>query len=479
MSRRTGLAIVLAAGEGTRMRSSRPKALHAIGNRTLLAHVLDAARQAGASDVAVVVGPAQESVAKEVLRIAPAAQIYEQAERRGTAHAVLAARKALARGADDVVVIFADTPLVPPQKLSALRAALAQGAAVAVLAFRPADPTGYGRLVMQGDALIAIREERDASAAEKQIDLCNGGLMALAGDTALKILDRIGNANAKGEYYLTDAVAIAGEMGLKAQAIMAEEDDVRGINTKAQLAEAEAVLQQRLRAAAMEAGVSMVAPETVFLSADTKFGKDVTVEPNVVFGPGVTVDDGALIRAFSHLEGAHVGKGARVGPFARLRPGADLGKDVHVGNFVEVKQSTIEEGAKANHLAYIGDARVGVGANIGAGTITCNYDGAAKHRTDIGKGAFVGSNSALVAPVKVGDGAYIGSGSVVTKDIPANSLAIGRARQVNKDGWAKRLRDLKNLGARRTAKKAAGEKKAKKKAAGKPRRAKKKSKTRV
>jgi bifunctional UDP-N-acetylglucosamine pyrophosphorylase/glucosamine-1-phosphate N-acetyltransferase len=474
MSRRTCLAIVLAAGEGTRMRSARPKALHALGNRSLLAHVLDVAMQAGANDIAVVVGPAQESVAKEALRIAPAAQIYEQTERRGTAHAVLAARKAIARGADDVLVIFADTPLVPPQKLNALRAALAQGievgAAVAVLAFRPADASGYGRLVMQGDALIAIREERDASPAEKQIGLCNGGLMALAGGTALKILDRIGSANAKGEYYLTDAVAIAGEMGLKAQAIMAEEDDVRGINTKAQLAEAEAVLQQRLRAAAMDAGVSMVAPETVFLSADTKFGKDVTIEPNVVFGPGVTVDDGALIRAFSHLEGAHVGKGARVGPFARLRPGADLGKDVHVGNFVEVKQSTIEDGAKANHLAYIGDARVGVGANIGAGTITCNYDGVAKHHTDIGKGAFIGSNSALVAPVKVGDGAYIGSGSVVTKDVPANALAVGRARQTNKEGWAKRLRDLKNPGPAR---------KAKKKGVRKPWRSKKKTKTRV
>jgi bifunctional UDP-N-acetylglucosamine pyrophosphorylase/glucosamine-1-phosphate N-acetyltransferase len=270
--------------------------------------------------------------------------------------------------------------------------------------------------------------------------------MALAGQHALAILKRIGNSNAKGEFYLTDAVAIAREMGLKAVAIQTLEDDVRGINTKAQLAEAEAVLQKRLRAAALDAGVTMIAPETVFLSADTKFGKDVTIEPNVVFGAGVTVDDGATIRSFSHLEGAHVGRNARVGPFARLRPGADLGQDVHIGNFVEVKAATIDAGAKANHLAYIGDAHVGADANIGAGTITCNYDGVAKHHTDIGKGAFIGSNSALVAPVKIGDGAYIGTGSVITKDVPAGALALARAKQVVKEGWAKRLRQVKALG---------------------------------
>jgi bifunctional UDP-N-acetylglucosamine pyrophosphorylase/glucosamine-1-phosphate N-acetyltransferase len=458
MRRKTCLAIVLAAGEGTRMRSSRAKALHELGHRSLLAHVVNAAIKAGANEIAVVVGPGQGAVAKEALRVAPKAQVFEQAQRRGTAHAVLVAKKAIApksgsRSAADILVMFADTPLVRPENLNELRAALAQGAAVAVLGFTPADPAGYGRLVMQGDALTAIREERDASAAERAIGFCNGGLMALAGDKALAILERIGNANAKGEYYLTDAVAIAREMGLKAVAIEAEEDDVRGINTQAQLAEAEAVQQRRLRAAALEAGVSMVAPETVFLSADTKFGKDVVIEPNVVFGPGVTVEDGALIRAFSHLEGAHVGKGARVGPFTRLRPGADLGPEVHIGNFVEVKQSTIEAGAKANHLSYIGDARVGEGANIGAGTITCNYDGVAKHHTDIGKRAFIGSNSALVAPVKIGDGAYVGSGSVVTKDVPADALVVGRAKQTVREGWAKRLRQLKVLGKTPAAKK--------------------------
>jgi len=449
MQRRTCLAIVLAAGEGTRMRSATPKALHRIGGRTLLAHVLTAAKQAGGGDIAVVVGPDHDAVAQETRALAPKAGIFEQTQRRGTAHAVLAARKAIARGADDILVMFADTPLVRPETLTGLRSALRRGAAVAVLGFRPADPAGYGRLLTRGEELLAIREDRDATPDERKIALCNGGLMALSGKTALAILGRIGNANTKGEFYLTDAVAIAHDMGLKAVAIETGEDDMRGINTKAQLAETEAVLQKRLRAAALDAGVTMIAPDTVFLSADTKFGKDVTIEPNVVFGPGVTVADGATIRAFSHLEGAHVGKGARVGPFARLRPGADLGPDVHIGNFVEVKEAKIEAGAKANHLAYIGDARVGAGANIGAGTITCNYDGVAKHHTDIGKGAFIGSNSSLVAPVKIGDGAYVGSGSVVTKNVPADALAIARGEQTIKAGWAKRLRALKSLGKKR------------------------------
>jgi bifunctional UDP-N-acetylglucosamine pyrophosphorylase/glucosamine-1-phosphate N-acetyltransferase len=443
MSQRSCLAIVLAAGEGTRMRTSLPKALHAIAGRTLLEHVLTAA---AGSQIAIVVGPDHDAIEAAAKEFAPQAMIFEQRERLGTAHAVLAAKTAIAEKPDDIVVMFADTPLVRPETLAQLRGALSGGAAVAVLGFKPADPTGYGRLVMKGNELTAIREERDANASERTIGFVNGGLMALAGKHALTILERIGNANAKGEYYLTDAVAIARDMGLKAVAIETAEDDVLGINTKAQLAQAEAVLQNRLRAAAMDAGVTMIAPETVFLSADTKFGKDVTIEPNVFFGPGVTVDDGALIRSFSHLEGAHVGKAARVGPYARLRPGADLGPDVHIGNFVEVKAAKIEAGAKANHLSYIGDARVGAGANIGAGTITCNYDGVAKHHTDIGAGAFIGSNSALVAPVKIGDGAYVGSGSVVTKDVPADALAVARAEQTVKEGWAKRLRQIKAMG---------------------------------
>jgi bifunctional UDP-N-acetylglucosamine pyrophosphorylase/glucosamine-1-phosphate N-acetyltransferase len=450
--RRTCLAIVLAAGEGTRMRSTLPKVLHAVGGRPLIAHVLGAAMKAGCGDIAVVVGPGHDAVAREVRALTPKAKIFEQRQRRGTAHAVLAARKALRAKPDDILVMFGDTPLVRPQVLRELRTALARGAAVAVLGFRPAQPAGYGRLITRGDELLAIVEERDATAEQRTITLCNGGLMAFAGKTALTVLDRIDNNNSKGEFYLTDAVAIARDMGLKAVAIETGEDDMRGINTKAQLAETEAVLQNRLRAAALEIGVTMVAPETVFLCADTKFGKDVTIEPNVVFGPGVTVDDGALIRAFSHLEGAHVGKGARVGPFARLRPGADLGAYVHIGNFVEVKEAKLEAGAKANHLSYIGDARVGSGANIGAGTITCNYDGAAKHRTEIGKGAFIGSNSSLVAPVKIGAGAYVGSGSVVTRNVPDGALTLERSEQRIKPGWAKRLRALKSLGKKKAKK---------------------------
>jgi bifunctional UDP-N-acetylglucosamine pyrophosphorylase/glucosamine-1-phosphate N-acetyltransferase len=440
---RSCLAIVLAAGEGTRMRSTLPKVLHTVAGRTLLAHVLTALAEAGGTRTAVVVGPDRDDVAAEAQRIAPNAQTFVQSERRGTAHAVLAAKEALSKGADDVLVIFGDTPLIRAETLVRLRRAMTDGASVAVLGFRPADTKGYGRLVTQGDELLAIVEEADATDAQRAITLCNGGLMAIAGKHALAILEKIGNANRKGEFYLTDAVTVARDMALKAVALEVSEDEVSGINTKAQLAAAESVTQQRLRAAAMEAGVTLVAPDTVHLCADTKLGKDVTIEPYVVFGAGVTVEDGATIRSFSHLQGAHVGKGAIVGPYARLRPGAKLEENVHIGNFVEVKEALIEAGAKANHLAYIGDARVGAAANIGAGTITCNYDGAAKHRTDIGAGAFIGSNSSLVAPVKIGDGAYTGSGSVITKDVPANSLALGRAQQVVKEGWAERLRSLK------------------------------------
>jgi bifunctional UDP-N-acetylglucosamine pyrophosphorylase / glucosamine-1-phosphate N-acetyltransferase len=454
MTSRTCLTIVLAAGEGTRMRASRPKVLHAIGGRSLIAHVLAAAGTAGGAQ-AVVVGPAQgadqHAVVAAVKAAMPGAELFVQEERRGTAHAVLAAKPALARSADDVVIVFADTPLITPQTLARLRGALAQGAAVAVLGFRPADPTGYGRLIVgpagePGGGLLAIREEKDATAQERAIGLCNAGLMALRGDTALAILERIGDDNAKHEFYLTDAVAVARGLGLATAALETEEDEVRGVNTQAQLAEAEAVLQRRLRAAAHDAGVAMTAPETVHLSADTRLGRDVVIEPYVVFGPGVTVEDGAVIRSFSHLEGATIGRGARVGPFARLRPGARLEADVHVGNFVEVKEARLAAGAKANHLAYIGDASVGEGSNIGAGAITCNYDGAAKHRTEIGKGVFIGSNAAMVAPVRIGDGAYVGTGSVITSDVPADALALGRSRQVNKEGWARRLRGLLSAG---------------------------------
>jgi bifunctional UDP-N-acetylglucosamine pyrophosphorylase / glucosamine-1-phosphate N-acetyltransferase len=439
IDQRSCLAIVLAAGEGTRMRSARPKVLHAIAGRSLLAHTLDAVRKAAATATAVVVAADAEGVIVEAKRIVPDAEIFVQAHRRGSAHAVLAARSAIARGADDVLVVFGDTPLVRPRTLARMREALAQGAALVVLGFRARDPSGYGRILLEGDQIVAIREELDASPQERTIDLCNGGLMAFAGPSALAILDRIGSDNRKGEFYLTDAVAIVRAMGKRAVVIETEEDDVRGVNTKAQLAETEAVLQQRLRRAVMDAGVTLVAPETVYMCADTSFGRDVVVEPFVVFGPGVTIEDNAVIRSFSHLDHARVGRGACVGPYARLRPGARLEADVHIGNFVEIKEALIETGAKANHLSYIGDATVGAGANVGAGTITCNYDGAAKHRTEIGKNAFIGSNSALVAPVKVGEGAYVGSGSVITHDVPADALAVARGRQVVKEGWARRL----------------------------------------
>ena len=395
---------------------------------------------------AVVIGPDHQAVATEAKAVIPHTEIFVQTERRGTAHAVLAAKAAIAQGADDVLVLVGDAPLIQPQTLAKLRSALADGAAVAVLGFRPGDPTGYGRLITEGDALVAIREHADASEAERAITLCNAGLMGFAGSHAMEILEQIGSDNRKKEFYLTDAVAIARRMGLKTVATEVMEDEVSGINSKSQLAAAEGQVQQRLRQAALDAGVTLVAPETVFLAADTRLGRNVTIEPYVVFGPGVTVEDGATIRSFSHIHGAHVGKNAIVGPYARLRPGAKLGEKVHVGNFVEVKEATLEAGAKANHLSYIGDARVGEGANIGAGTITCNYDGFAKHVTDIGKGAFIGSNTALVAPVKIGDGAYIGSGSVITKDVPTDALALERSQQTIKEGWAKRLRSLKSAG---------------------------------
>ena len=446
MKARTCVAIVLAAGEGKRMHSARPKVLHAIAGRSLLAHVLAAVAETGVTATAVVIGVGQETVAAEAKRLLPGAECFVQREPRGTAHAALAAKPAIERRPDDILIVYGDTPFVRPATLARLRVALAAGAAVAVLGFRPADPTGYGRLIVAGDQLVAIREHADASARERAIGLCNGGIMALAGAHALAILERVGERNRKGEFYLTDAVEIARGMKLNAVAVEVEEDEVRGINTKTQLAEAEAVAQQRLRKAALEAGVTLVAPETVFLSADTKFGKDVLVEPYVVFGEKVKVEDGAIIHSFSHLVGAHIGKGASVGPFARLRRGTRLGEGAKIGNFVEAKEATIEAGAKANHLSYIGDTLVGANANVGAGTITCNYDGNAKHRTTIGKDAFIGSNSALVAPVEIGAGAYVGSGSVITENVPAGALALGRGRQIVKEGWATRLRGSKTPG---------------------------------
>jgi bifunctional UDP-N-acetylglucosamine pyrophosphorylase / glucosamine-1-phosphate N-acetyltransferase len=390
-TKRRCLAVVLGAGEGTRMKSARPKALHAVAGRAMISHILQAARDAGADSLAVVVGPGREDVAAEAMRAAPGVMIFVQEQRRGTAHAVLAARAAIEQG-------YAAT-------LQKLRSAIAAGSAVAALGFRALNPAGYGRLVVEDGKLLAIREDKDASPVEKSIDLVNAGPMALDGRCALDILTRIGSANAQNEFYLTDAVAIAADLGLGASVEIGLESETMGVNDRAQLAAAEAEMQRRLREKAMREGATLIAPETVFLSEDSKIGRDVVIEPHVVIGKGVEIGEGAIIHSFSHLEGAKIGAGVSIGPFARLRPGADVRSRARIGNFVEVKNGLIEEGAKVNHLTYIGDARVGAGANVGAGTITCNYDGFDKHFTDIGAGAFIGSNSALVAPVKIGDGA--------------------------------------------------------------------------
>src|SRR6202171_5954907 len=448
MTGRTSLTIVLAAGEGMRMQSSIPKVLHPVAGQSLLAHVLGAAPKGAGAALAVVIGPDHTSVAEETKRLRPDATTFVQRERLGTAHAVLAAREAIARGADDLLVVFGDTPLISAETFARLRAPLKNGAALTVLGFRAADPTGYGRLLVEGGKLVAIREQAEASPAERAIKLSNAGVMAFAGRKALAILAKIGNANAKGEYYLGDAVAIVRDLGWEAVVIETSEDEVRGINTKAQLAEAEQVMQTRLRQAALEAGVAMSAPETVSLAADTTFGSDVTIEPFVVIGPGVSIADGAVIHSFSHIVQASIGKNASVGPYARLRPGTSLGEGARIGNFVETKAATLEAGVKVNHLSYIGDAHIGAGANIGAGTITCNYDGFGKHRTTIGAGAFVGSNSSLVAPVQIGSGAYIGSGSVITREVPDDALAVERNQQTNREGGAKRYRELKTRGKR-------------------------------
>ncbi|HWK15410.1 MAG TPA: bifunctional UDP-N-acetylglucosamine diphosphorylase/glucosamine-1-phosphate N-acetyltransferase GlmU [Rhizobiaceae bacterium] len=441
MTERSCLCVVLAAGEGTRMKSDLPKVLHRIADLPMVAHAVKAARAAGSGDVALVTGRGSDQVLKAVEAFSAGVEAYEQTERLGTAHAVLAARAAIARGYDDILVMFGDTPLVEAGALKAARDALAAGAHVVVMGFRTDRPAGYGRLIEKGGRLIAIREDRDCSEEERRITFCNGGLMAISGEHALALLDKVGNANAKGEFYLTDIVGLAHEAGLTVVATEADAESVLGINNRVELAEAEAIWQARARRRAMLDGVTLVAPETVFFAHDTEIGPDALVEPHVVFGPGVKIAGGAIIRSFSHLEGATIGRGAEIGPFARLRPGAVLGEKSKVGNFCEVKNATVDAGAKVNHLSYIGDATIGAKANIGAGTITCNYDGFHKHLTQIGAGAFIGSNSALIAPVRIGNGAYVASGSVISEDVPDDAMAFGRARQVNKEGRAAPLRD--------------------------------------
>ncbi len=438
---RTCLAIILAAGESTRMKSSMSKVLHPVAGRPMIAHVVESLVNASISSAALVLGRDADLVKAAASRDDIGLTSFIQTERLGTGHAVLAAKDAIAKGYDDVLVVFGDTPLITAAPLMAARQGLADGNDVVVIGFETADPTGYGRLIVKDGQLLAIREQKDASEDEKKITYCNGGLMAINGAKALDLLGRIGNANVKGEYYLTDVVEIVRDLGGKAIAVEAPETELMGCNNRAELAAIEAIWQKRRRHELMVSGVSMIAPETVFLAFDTKLEQDVLIEPNVVFGPGVTVESGAVIHAFSHLEGAHVSAGATVGPYARLRPGANLGPDSKVGNFCEIKKAEIGAGAKVNHLTYIGDAFIGEKTNIGAGTITCNYDGFNKHITRIGANAFIGSNSSLVAPVSVGDGALVASGSVISKDVPDDALAFGRARQEMKQGRAKTLRE--------------------------------------
>ena len=438
--RRPIALIVLAAGQGTRMNSGLPKPLHRLGGVPLIAHALSAGAALDPAKVVVVTGHAAEAVEATVASLAPGAVCVRQARQLGTGHAVLQAADALDGFEGDALVLYADTPFVGAGTLAAMRAARAAHDVV-VLGFEAADPGRYGRLILREGRLDRIVEARDATPDERAVTTCNSGLLAADAATMMRLLRTVGTDNAAGEYYLTDLPARAAAEGLSAGAVLCEESETLGVNTRAELAAAEAAFQSARRAAMTEAGVAMQAPETVVFALDTRIGRDAEVEPHVVFGPGVTVDEGARIRAFSHLEGCHVSGGAVVGPHARLRPGAGIGPDARIGNFVEVKAAAIGAGAKVNHLSYVGDAAIGAGANLGAGTVTCNYDGVMKHRTVVGEDAFVGSDTMLVAPVRVGDGAMTASGSVITEDVPDGALALARARQVNKPGLAARLRD--------------------------------------
>ncbi|MHA1528425.1 MAG: bifunctional UDP-N-acetylglucosamine diphosphorylase/glucosamine-1-phosphate N-acetyltransferase GlmU [Alphaproteobacteria bacterium] len=439
---RANAVVILAAGKGTRMRSGRAKVLHPVGGAPMLHHAMRSALSLVPARLAVVTGHGADAVAKAVHELAPDAAICEQAEQLGTGHAVRMAEAALAGFDGDVFVLFADTPFISAETLAAMVAARAAGADLVALGFDAVEPGGYGRMVTgPGGELERIVEARDASEDELAIRTCNSGVIAANGKTLFALLAEVGNDNAKGEYYLTDVIGQASARGLRARVVRCGEAETLGINDRVQLAAAEAAFQARARRAAMLGGATMTAPETVFLAWDTRLGRDVVIGPGVVFGPGVEIADGAEIRAFSHLEQCRVGPGAIVGPFARLRPGSEIGEGARIGNFVEIKNAVFGAGAKASHLAYVGDATVGARANLGAGTVTCNYDGFAKHRTEIGAGAFVGVNTALVAPVSVGDNAFVGTGTVVTRDVPGDALALSRTPQTNREGFAPRLRE--------------------------------------
>ena len=442
--------IILGAGMGTRMNSDLPKVLHPIAGAPMLVHAMQSGAALDPARTVIVAGHGAEAVEKAAKGFDPDAIIVIQSEQLGTAHAVAQAKEALAGFDGDAIVLYGDTPFIRPETLEAMAAARARHDVV-VLGFEAADPARYGRLIMSGDKLARIVEYKDATKTERAVTLCNSGVVAADARTLFDLIDAVGNDNAAGEFYFTDIVGIANSRGLSATVVTCNEAETLGVNSRAELATAEALFQAEARQTAMEDGVTLTAPETVYFAYDTVIGRDSIVEPNVVFGPGVTVESGATIRAFSHLEGCHVSRGAVIGPYARLRSGAELAVNVKVGNFVEIKNAVLDEGAKVNHLSYIGDASIGAGSNIGAGTITCNYDGVFKHQTTIGADVFIGSNTMLVAPVTVGDGAMTGSGSVITRDVPAGDLAVARARQENKAGFANRLftelRAKKNKGA--------------------------------
>jgi bifunctional UDP-N-acetylglucosamine pyrophosphorylase/glucosamine-1-phosphate N-acetyltransferase len=442
MTDRPVAAIILAAGKGTRMKSDLHKVLHPIAGRPMLEHLLASVEALGCHRTVVVVGSGREQV--EPLVAAHGGTVAVQDPQHGTAHAVLQAEAALAGFEGDVLILYGDTPLVTADTMRGMTERLRQAdaPAAAVVAFRPADPLRYGRIVARGDGVIEkMVEYKDASAEERAVDVCNSGMMAVRSADLWPLLKRVGNDNAAGEYYLPDIVMIAAAESRPSVVIEVGEEECAGINSRAELAAVEQAWQQRKRAQMMADGVSLVAPETVWFSHDTAIGRDTIVEPNVVFGPGVRIAEGVRIKAFSHLEGAVIARGAEIGPYARLRPGTEIGENARIGNFVETKKAKLAAGAKANHLTYLGDVEVGEKANIGAGTITCNYDGFFKYGTTIGAGAFIGSNSALVAPVAVGEGAIVGAGSVITRDVEADALGVARAKQQGLAGWAGRFRE--------------------------------------
>jgi bifunctional UDP-N-acetylglucosamine pyrophosphorylase/glucosamine-1-phosphate N-acetyltransferase len=434
--------VTLAAGHGSRMQSDVPKVLHQIGHAPLLSHAIMSGLTLEPSRIIVVAGHGADAVEAALAEHHPEAQTVRQEPQLGTAHAVAQAAELLATFEGDVIVLYGDTPFVSAGTLEAMLAARATGADLVMLGFEAADPGRYGRLITQDDALLRIVEARDATPDELAVTLCNSGVVCASRAVLFDLVSAVGNDNAAGEYYLTDIVGLATARGLSARVVTCAEAETLGVNTRADLAAAEATFQEAARAAALEAGATLIAPETVFFAHDTHIGRDVLIEPNVVFGPGVTIETGAHIRAFSHLEGCHVSGDCVVGPYARLRPGAELDQGARIGNFVEIKEAQIGAGAKVNHLSYIGDADVGPDANIGAGTITCNYDGVNKHRTEIGARSFIGTNTALVAPVSIGADAMTAAGSVVTRDVPDGALGIARAKQVTKPGLARKLRDL-------------------------------------